>query len=220
MFKKIAKGEILSDCGVRIQRDDEGTRESDCVQYSLHYWAAVALLRYIADVTFLYSPDVFFLCHELYIGRKWSMKILVLGGTGAMGVPVVKLLADKENEVYVTTRNLSAMNHGKIHYITGNAQDVNFVKNIFRQRFDVIIDFMIYTPEIFRERMELFLANTGQYFFLSSARVYADAGKRLITEDCPRLLDVIQDKVYLKRDEYALAKAREEDMLHESKQCH
>lgn len=144
------------------------------------------------------------------------MKILVLGGTGAIGVPVVRLLADKGNEVYVTTRRPSAANHGRIHYIIGNAQDMRFVEGLLRQWFDVIIDFMVYTPEIFSGRMERFLSSTGQYLFLSSARVYADAGERLLTEESPRLLDVIKDRAYLKTDEYALAKAREEDMLWES----
>ena len=32
------------------------------------------------------------------------MEILILGGTGAMGVPLVKLLA-KDNKLFVTTRS-------------------------------------------------------------------------------------------------------------------
>lgn len=32
------------------------------------------------------------------------MEILVLGGTGAMGVPTIKRLADKGFDVYVTSR--------------------------------------------------------------------------------------------------------------------
>ena len=132
-----------------------------------------------------------------------------------MGVPVVKLLAGNHNDVYVTTRKSMEVNGGNIHYIQGNAKELDFVRDILRQRFDVVIDFMVYSPELFKERMELFLNNAGQYIFLSSARVYADVGG-LITEKSPRLLDVAQDKEYLKTDEYALAKAREEDMLRES----
>ena len=47
--------------------------------------------------------------------------------------------------------------------------------------------------------------------------VYADS-KTLITEESPRLLDVCKDRSYLKTDEYALAKAREENILLESMQ--
>lgn len=144
------------------------------------------------------------------------MKILVLGGTGAMGVPVVKILAEQHNEIYVTTRKKLVSENDMIHYISGDAHDMNFVKNLMTQKFDTVIDFMVYTSNEFKERMELFLSNTKQYIFLSSARVYADAGEELITEKSARLLDISQDRVYLKTDEYALAKAREEDLLQKS----
>ena len=41
--------------------------------------------------------------------------------------------------------------------------------------------------------------------------MYADSTP--ITEETPRLLDVCKDADYLKTDEYALAKAREENIL-------
>lgn len=63
----------------------------------------------------------------------------------------------------------------------------------------------------------LMLEATDQYVFISSARVYAQT-EDLITEDTPRLLDVCTDKEYLKTNEYALAKAREEDLLLKSGQ--
>ena len=56
------------------------------------------------------------------------------------------------------------------------------------------------------------LEATGQYVFISSARVYAEVDG-LITETSPRLLDVSNDTEYLKTNEYALSKAREEDIL-------
>lgn len=50
--------------------------------------------------------------------------------------------------------------------------------------------------------------------FTLSYRAYADSP--VITEDFPRLLDVIDDSEYLATGEYALAKARCEDMLFDS----
>lgn len=50
---------------------------------------------------------------------------------------------------------------------------------------------------------------------MSSARVYAE-NNALISEDSPRLLDVSTDAVYLRTNEYALAKAREENILRNS----
>ena len=54
------------------------------------------------------------------------MEILILGGTGAMGVPLVKLLSAKDDmNVYVTTRSKKE-SMGNITYIQGNAKEVDF----------------------------------------------------------------------------------------------
>lgn len=144
------------------------------------------------------------------------MKILVLGGTGAMGVPVVKILSSKGHDITVTSRKERKSKDAHIRYIIGDAHDYNLLNELFKYRYDAIIDFMIYDTETFRQRVEMFLNNTDQYFYFSSARVYADSGEKYITEDSPRLLDVIKDKNYLVTDEYALAKAREEEILKKS----
>ena len=71
---------------------------------------------------------------------------------------------------------------------------------------------MAYSTQEFSKKVELFLDSTDQYFFLSSSRVYA-ASNEPLTEDSPRLLDVCTDETYLATDEYALAKARQENIL-------
>jgi nucleoside-diphosphate-sugar epimerase len=73
---------------------------------------------------------------------------------------------------------------------------------------------MIWGKE-FADVLPLMLDNTMQYVFISSARVYAKSDTP-ITETTPRLLDVSEDGEYLKTNEYALAKAREEDLLFKS----
>ena len=64
----------------------------------------------------------------------------------------------------------------------------------------------------FKDVVHLMLNATDQYVFISSARVYSQTDDP-ITEDTPRLLDVSDDKEFLNTNEYALAKAREEDLL-------
>lgn len=144
------------------------------------------------------------------------MRVLVLGGTGAMGEPLVRLLSKDDNEVYVTSRKKN-FDTDHVRFIQGDAHDLPFVQSLLKKRFDAIVDFMIYPTAEFREKAPLFLDSTDQYLFLSSARVYA---KSLIpiTEDSPRLLDVSKDENYLKSDEYALAKARSENILYQSQQ--
>ena len=117
-------------------------------------------------------------------------------------------------DVYVTTRR--ERKGVGITYIQGNAHETAFLSDILRKyHFDVLIDFMIYNTSEFADRVDLLLSSVGQYIFLSSSRVYADS-ETPITENSPRLLDVYKDEEYLKTDEYALSKARQEDILHRS----
>lgn len=142
------------------------------------------------------------------------MKILVLGGTGAMGAHLIKILAENGHDVFVTTRKVREDSRN-ITYLTGDAHMNVFLEKLLEKHWDVIVDFMIYSTLEFHRRVGLLLRAAGQYVYLSSSRVYADSASP-ITEDSPRLLDVCRDPVYLATDEYALAKARQEDILKNS----
>jgi len=139
------------------------------------------------------------------------MKVLMLGGTGAMGVPLGKILLEKGYSIYVTSRTPHNTD-SKINYILGNAQDDVFFKETLALGWDVVIDFMAYSSAMFENRLNDLLKSTDQYIFISSARVYSESDTP-ITEETPRLLDVSNDEVYLRTDEYALSKARQENLL-------
>lgn len=140
-------------------------------------------------------------------------RVLVLGGTGAIGVYLVPELLSRGFKVDVTTRsNVHSSDNSSLKYIKGDARDQDFLLKILRvEEYDAIVDFMNYSTDEFRSRYNLMLENCKQYIFLSSYRVFADA--KVITEESPRLLDASTDDTYLKTDDYALAKARQEDML-------
>ncbi len=138
--------------------------------------------------------------------------ILILGGTGAMGKHIVDLLNAAGDSVFVTSRT-THNNYGNITYLKGNAKDEVFVEKILHlQEWDVIVDFMIYQTDEFQNRYEKLLSSCKQYVFLSSSRVYADTQPSII-ESSPRLLDICDDLEYLATEEYALSKAREENLL-------
>ena len=142
------------------------------------------------------------------------MNILIFGGTGAMGSPLVKLLSQKAI-IYVTTRSVRD-SYNNIRYIQGNAHEKTFlIQMLSMYKWDAIVDFLVRTEKELKEYIPLFLNNTKQYVFISSARVYAKTDKP-ITEDTPRLLDVSEDTEYLKTKEYALVKAYEENLLLQS----
>ncbi len=140
------------------------------------------------------------------------MKILLLGGTGAMGVHLVELLAKRGDEVYVTSRK-KRDNKNNVTYFKGNAKNIDFINPILKSYYwDAIVDFMTYHTEEFNKHIDDLLSATKQYIYLSSSRVYAQSNNGL-TEDSPRLLDISNDKDFLNTDDYALYKAREENIL-------
>ena len=140
------------------------------------------------------------------------MNILILGGTGSIGQALTELLKNTAWNVYVTTRT-KRENVQNITFLQGNAHDEKFLTEcVTKRHWNVIVDFMAYSTQEFSKKVELFLESTNQYFFLSSSRVYA-ASNEPLTEDSPRLLDVCTDEMYLATDEYALAKARQENIL-------
>lgn len=144
------------------------------------------------------------------------MKILLLGGTGAMGYHLTSILAGAGHELYITSRSNREC-HQNIHFIQGNAHDSGFLHSVLcYTSWDCIVDFMNYKTEEFQGRITKILESTKQYIFLSSSRVYADSATPIV-ETSPRLLDVSDDKQFLATDEYALAKAREENILFEHK---
>ena len=144
------------------------------------------------------------------------MNILILGGTGAIGKELVKILLQSDLKIYVTTRqNLKSKNN--VNYIQGDAHNMDFLENILKQnKFDSIIDFMIYNHIEFRKRIDLFLNNTSQYVFMSSATVYSGRDE-LINEKTDRLLDSCKDKKFINSNAYPLEKAKEENILLECK---
>lgn len=130
-----------------------------------------------------------------------------------MGSHVCERLAAAGNEVVCTTRREREV-QTRVFFAVGDSHDPAFLDGLLANHWDAIVDFMVWTTLEFRERYERFLSATDQYVFISSYRVYADAS--VIREDSPRLLDVIDDPEYLATDEYALFKARSEDMLFSS----
>ena len=140
--------------------------------------------------------------------------VLLLGGTGAIGVYLKDVLVRLGFRVVVTSRAEHTDEVG-VEYVLGNAKDDFFVSGLLaRLKPDAIVDFMHYSTGEFKSRYKKMLSKTKQYLFLSSYRVYADESP--LREDSPQLLDTLKDKDYLSTDEYALAKSRQERLLRDS----
>ena len=142
--------------------------------------------------------------------------ILLIGGTGPMGQYCQEIMDDGNTEIIITSRGKHKSDRKSIRFIQGDAMDISFLKSVLSLKYyDAIVDFMLYSVSVFEERVDLLLQSTIQYVFLSSARIYAGQEYPL-TEDSPRLLDYCGDSNYLQTHEYALEKARCEDILKNS----
>lgn len=140
------------------------------------------------------------------------MKILLLGGTGAIGSHLALSLSMAGCEVYVTSRSKRSTPQG-IRYIQGNAKDLQFLIEILSTEWDAVVDFMNYKIDELNSRVDILLAHTKCYYFLSSSRVYADTICKPLTEESPLLLHTENDETYISSNEYGLAKAKEEEIL-------
>ena len=140
-----------------------------------------------------------------------EQRILVLGGTGAIGAHLVDCLRDTEYTVIVSSRR-DRKSEGNVTYVKGDAHDIEFLKGLLSEHYVAIVNFMTYKTDEFKEVAPFLLDATDQYFFLSSCRTFTGSDD-VIIEDSPQLLDVCQDKSFLATDNYSLAKAKQERIL-------
>ena len=144
---------------------------------------------------------------------KMSKKVLVLGGTGAMGVYLVPMLADMGYKVDVVSLDSGESSNPNIKYIKAeNAKDPAYIAELLKNDYDGIVDFLIYGTAEFKEKYRRLLENTGHYIYLSSYRVYANE-EHPIKETSPRLLDVIKEEPFISSEDYSLYKARGEEVV-------
>ena len=139
-------------------------------------------------------------------------KILVTGGTGAMGRYLVPLLIEMGYAVDVIAQDAFESTSPDLRYIIGDAKDADYMREFLKNGYDGVVDFMIYRTDEIAKWLPIYLDSTEHYIYLSSYRVYANE-EHPIKETSPRLLDVSDDKDYLASDDYSLYKARGEDYL-------
>lgn len=142
-------------------------------------------------------------------------KVLIPGGTGAMGVYLVPELLKLGYAVDVVSLDDKVSNDPNLRYFKANFKEDGVAEEFLKNGYDGIIDFMVYETHEFKEKVFPLIENCGHYIFLSSYRVYANE-EHPITESSPRLLDVSTDREFLASDNYSLYKARGENFLNAS----
>ena len=143
-------------------------------------------------------------------------KVCLLGGTGALGVYLTKELVKMGYQVDVVSMDDRTSVIKSLRYFQHDAKDLEFLKELLKNEYDAIVDFMIYPSiEEFSQYYPMFLENTSHYVYLSTYRVYGDT-KDKVTEETPRILDLDLPDTFVKEWEYSIYKAQGEDALRAS----
>jgi nucleoside-diphosphate-sugar epimerase len=116
------------------------------------------------------------------------VKALFIGGTGLISSAVSRLAVERGIE-------LSLLNRGQrgeffprgAKQIVADHRDQKAVREALRgQSFDVVADWIAFTPEQAAADVSLFAGRTGQFFFISSASAYQKPSTHhVITESTP-----------------------------------
>ncbi|OKP87710.1 NAD-dependent dehydratase [Paenibacillus helianthi] len=116
------------------------------------------------------------------------MKVLFIGGTGLISEAVSKLAVERGIELYLFNRGQrdefvpegAKVIQGDIRHPQEAAEVLDSYE------FDVVVDWIAFTPEHVQNDIQLFTGKTKQYIFISSASAYQKPQQNyLITEETP-----------------------------------
>lgn len=116
------------------------------------------------------------------------MKVLFIGGTGTISSACSQLAAERGIELYLFNRGKTARPVPEgAHVLRGDIRDrASAETTLAGHTFDVVVDWVAFTPEHVEVDIELFRGRMGQYIFISSASAYQKPPASLpITESTP-----------------------------------
>ncbi|MBN2411040.1 NAD-dependent epimerase/dehydratase family protein [candidate division KSB1 bacterium] len=117
------------------------------------------------------------------------MKVLFIGGTGIISSACSRLAVDKGIDLYLLNRGSTFLRPvpDKAKILQGDIRDKDSVNTILKdQKFDVVVDWVAFTPNHIETDIKLFRNKTDQYIFISSASAYQTPPLKLpVTEETP-----------------------------------
>ncbi|MBB6734285.1 SDR family oxidoreductase [Cohnella zeiphila] len=116
------------------------------------------------------------------------MKVLFIGGSGTISQAVSRLAVERGIELYLLNRgNRPERVPEGARVLIGDIRDPRSAAETLQgHRFDVVVDWVAFTPEHVRTDIGLFRDRTDQYVFISSASAYQKPlAHYLVTESTP-----------------------------------
>lgn len=116
------------------------------------------------------------------------MKALFIGGTGTISTSVVALALAKGWDITLLNRGSSGKNTPEgVRVLNADARDAAAVNAVLGdETFDVVAQYVAFTPEHVQADIEIYKNRTKQYIFISSASAYQKPARDYkITESTP-----------------------------------
>jgi nucleoside-diphosphate-sugar epimerase len=115
------------------------------------------------------------------------MKVLFIGGTGNISTSVSRLAIQRGVDLYLLTRGQRQVDIPGAKILTADIHNFGeTAAQLLGHTWDVVVNWIAYTPADVKRDFELFYGRTQQYIFISSASVYQKPPSHpLITESTP-----------------------------------
>ncbi|MDX2443360.1 MAG: NAD-dependent epimerase/dehydratase family protein, partial [Bacteroidales bacterium] len=115
------------------------------------------------------------------------MKVFFIGGTGIISSAVSRLAVERGIELYHFNRGKSHREIEGVKTIQGDMRNIEETKTKLKDySFDVVVNWISFTPDQVLADIEIFNGMTKQYIFISSASAYEKSVSKLpITEETP-----------------------------------
>lgn len=142
-----------------------------------------------------------------------NKKVLLIAGGGTLGGYTAAELLKNGCAVDIICLEDYISDNPMLRYYKARA-DLKYLADFLADRYyDGIVNFIHYKDvEAYKPVHRLLCEKTGQLIFLSSYRVYSCTSQP-ITEETPRLYDVLNDKLFFEEEPYAAPKSRCEDFI-------
>lgn len=104
-----------------------------------------------------------------------ALTVLFLGGTGIISSAAAVRVLELGHDLTVLNRGASTTRPVPpgVEVLTGDVSDPSSIRRALGDRqFDVVVDFVAFTPEQVRADIDLFTGRVGQYVFIGSASAY------------------------------------------------
>ncbi len=142
-----------------------------------------------------------------------NKRVLLIAGGGTLGTYVSEELLHHGAFVEVICPEEKVSDNERLTFHQSLATEELLLELFSKKHYDGIVNFIHYEDaEAYKQIHPLLIANTDHLIFLSSYRVYANE-QHPITEEAPRLTEIVKNKDFLENENYAVPKSICEDYL-------